>query len=566
MHRVLQVPFEYKVDETQFLQPVIFDFPDEQIDVTQNSADPFGDTVTGPTAVTIPQWIHLSFQNSPVTEMLLLYYPKYFSAVEMLWLFYSYVIKQKKDKKTDEEIKKTYNQFNEIIQKWIKLNYHNEWCCLKEETINCSDSNLKFPLTNLKTEALKIINSETENLIFSVFPCNSIDENIDTGSNIFPPKLLFEFSELQIVEEISFNHLKILKNISGINLLHQDNWIDKSKKNPITELITDTEKFCNGLIHFILHLETPESRALLISKLIDIAHFAAFNDKLPNYQLATFIIASLNSACIARLKQSWKYVTNVEKRALVEELISPDKAYLNLRSKQKDTSIHYIGIPLTDITFICEGNTFTDDTANCLTVKLRPITYLYRTIEGYISNVKTAGNISLSKTVNLKQALEFLLTKTENKEKLEDKHYAKSLFYEPRGGTDFICKISEQISSICEKILELAKNEKYFSVQEKYYSVLLPGCSLENCYSVLKHLSKKQIKKLCLNLQSLIATFGTSFIKENDYEDSMNYRILLIHFDARIINVANHFKLKDDTLKKITDVCPAVSSQKSARK
>ena len=362
------------------------------------------------------------------------------------------------------------------------------------------------------------------------------------------------------------NHLELLKGISGFNLLHQDNWLDKSKKNPISDLIVETEKFCSGLIHFILLLETPESRALLISKLIDIAHFAAFNDKLPNYQLATFIITSLNSACIHRLKQTWKYVTNIEKRALIEELISPDKSYYKLRSKQKCTSIHYIGIPLNDITFICEGNTFTDNTANCLTLNLRPITYLYKTIENYISNVKIAGNVSLSKTVNLKQALEFLLTKIENGENLEEKHYAKSIFYEPRGVTDFSSKLSEQISSICENILELAKNEKYFSVQKKYYSALLPGCSLETCYSVLKHLSKKQIKNFCFNLQSLIAKFGSSFVKENDYEDSMNYRILLIHFDARIINVANHFKLNDDTLKIITDVCPVVSSQKSARK
>ena len=61
-----------------------------------------------------------------------------------------------------------------------------------------------------KKEALKIVSSETESLIFSVFPCNSNDEKID-DSNIFQPKLLFEFSESQIVEEISLNHLKLLK-------------------------------------------------------------------------------------------------------------------------------------------------------------------------------------------------------------------------------------------------------------------------------------------------------------------------------------------------------------------
>ena len=167
-------------------------------------------------------------------------------------------------------------KFNEIIQQWIKVNFHHEWCCLNEELLNCCD-NISFPPTNLQIEALKLVNIDTQNLICSFIPCHTeiIDNNI-----ILEPKILFDFTEKQIVQQMSANDLELLKNLKCKDLLHYNNWrgINIDKSNSIVKFTKNFNFLLQIFTLSAVKFHTPESRGLYFSKLIDISHFAAFNE------------------------------------------------------------------------------------------------------------------------------------------------------------------------------------------------------------------------------------------------------------------------------------------------
>ena len=176
---------------------------------------------------------------------------------------------------------------------------------------------------------------------------------------------------------------------------------------------------------------------------------------------------------------------------------------------------------------------------------------------------KVNNSFKLTKNVKLQNLFTFLLDEARS----EDDWYNNSLKYEPRGGRKTDYYSPSCTSFLCEKILELARQEKnYFGVQENYVEAILPKSRIKNCFSVLKNLEKKDITTLCLKLQEFLTDSGISYLCEHSFEDSMNYRYLLLHFDARIIFVAKRFKLKDESLLKICDICPFKSFLKSARK
>ena len=555
MHKVLHIPFEYHIEDSEFVKPILFEFPNEPIIDNKQ--------------ITIPQWVSLSFQDSSSLELLLFFYPEYLLSIELLWLFYSYFVKQQKEKTTKEEIEQMDKKFNEIIQQWIKVNFHHEWCCLNEELLNCCD-NISFPSTNLQIEALKLVNIDTQSLICSFIPCNSHTEIID--DNIFEPKILFDFTEKQIVQQMSANDLELLKRLTCKDLLHHDNWRGENINNSVLKFTKNFNHLVQVFSFGVIKFHTPESRGLYFSKLIDISHFAAFNETLPNYNLAFIIYYALESSPISRLKSSWSYVTNYNKWFELDRFLTRDKSLLQYRRGIKKTSIVYFGIPLVDITFTRDSNHFYDPNSDNLVLRLNAITQLYDKItNGLLLPLKNAREVELTKTLKFQHYLTFISNEKVlegNNNEIEEYLYKISTTMEPQGITidDLYTNIPECLSSVSDSILEIARNEKYFKVREKYVLALLPLSSLENCYSVLKKLSKKRIENLCLKLHDLILQFGCSYLNENSFEDAMDYRMLLIHFDARIINVAKHFNIENNSLHNISDVCPTKVWQKSARK
>lgn len=564
-HKNLLIPFECVYDNNSFEGPVIFKFDTKMVNIVDENEK-----------ITILQWIQIIFREDSLSSLdtLLIFYSNYISSVELLWLFYSFV---ENEDLNERDI--LYEKFDAIITRWVELNYHHEWCCLQYESIQCNDSTIQFPLTNIKTEALKIIkNGNTKNLINSKFPCNLKEENDDTEDETIylEPKLLFEYSASEIVEHISFKKLTQFKKMKLKELSNCKNWNKEGDTSTVTEIIKDFNYLSNIVSNTIFKLETPESRAFYISKLIEIAHFSCFNEKLPNFDFARLIISTLQNSTIFRLKKTWDYVPDSEmkKKLEIENLLDSSGAYKSFRCYFKDLKnpcIVYFGIVLTDITFMFDGsrNIVEHNSSVGLHFNIKAIRNFHQCIlEFIIEPCKKADNIiKFTKNVKLQKLFTYLLDEfgARNENDWDDSCYINSLKYEPRGSTDFYS--SPCTSLLCAKILEFARQEKnYFGVKENYIKAILPKSSLEDCFSVLKKLKKKNITTLCLKLQEFLTDTGISYLCEHTFEDSMNYRYLLLHFDARIIFVANHFKLKDESLFKICDICPIKSFQKSARK
>ena len=381
------------------------------------------------------------------------------------------------------------------------------WCCIQEETIRCEDKTKIFPKTNIKTEAIKLVNNETNHLIHTKFPCDFREEEEELDF-IIEPKSLFDYSESQIVEQMSFCVVKYLKKLKVKEILHI---ISPS----ITKIIDDFNKFSLYFSSCILNFETPETRALLISKLIDIAHFACYNEKLPNLNLGMIIFSCLNRSEIHRLKISWSMVQNKQKHSEIDNLfLSSGFNYsYKMRVNEIESGIVFFGTFLSEITFIWEGTQFTELNSNVLTFNLKSIQNLHSIIADNI--VRTSKNINgdiLVKNLNLQETLEFCTLSLP----FESDLYEKSLYYEPRQGLPNSVSITSNLSLICDKILNIGQSENYFGVKEKHVIALLPKTGIENYYSVLKKLSKQKLTALCSSVQNLLVEFGASFFQNND--------------------------------------------------
>jgi son of sevenless-like protein len=104
--------------------------------------------------------------------------------------------------------------------------------------------------------------------------------------------------------------------------------------------------------------ETPKQRAVVFGKLLEICeHLKSLN----NYNALMEIVSGLNASPIFRLKLTWAAIGSKQVEAFreLEALVSSNSAYKNLRTKLhtiKPPCIPYMGMYLTDLTFINDGN------------------------------------------------------------------------------------------------------------------------------------------------------------------------------------------------------------------
>eukprot|EP00727_Mastigamoeba_balamuthi_P014223 m51a1_g9423 hypothetical protein (1866) ;mRNA; f:376541-383341 len=112
------------------------------------------------------------------------------------------------------------------------------------------------------------------------------------------------------------------------------------------------------LAETILSEKNVQARAMLTTRTIDLAEECA---ALNNYNAVNEVIAALQSASVHRLARTWRRVSERSKQVLedLRQLTSNVKSYALLR--QRLHTIHppcipYLGLYLTDLTFIEEGN------------------------------------------------------------------------------------------------------------------------------------------------------------------------------------------------------------------
>eukprot|EP01117_Protostelium_nocturnum_P013654 TRINITY_DN5108_c0_g1_i5.p1 TRINITY_DN5108_c0_g1~~TRINITY_DN5108_c0_g1_i5.p1 ORF type:complete len:533 (+),score=100.88 TRINITY_DN5108_c0_g1_i5:187-1599(+) len=160
-----------------------------------------------------------------------------------------------------------------------------------------------------------------------------------------PPKIL--------AEELGIRYINQLRRIHPIEF-DKCNWTKKERKSSvIKELIHDSNEFSSWISGIMLE-EDPIQRKKNWKWVVQLEK--ELKD-CRNYQSLMTLASSLNSAEVHRLikhvpfsKQELKIFEEVA------ELITPKKSYLNLRMAQMNRCVPYLGLFLTDITFIEEGN------------------------------------------------------------------------------------------------------------------------------------------------------------------------------------------------------------------
>lgn len=143
----------------------------------------------------------------------------------------------------------------------------------------------------------------------------------------------------------------------------------------LSKLNTDLSYVVNDSI---LSQEEVKKRAQVIKRWVKVAMRC---QELRNYESLLAIVASLMSSYITRLKKTWELVSKKTKGRFEElkAVIDPSGNNASLRRRIEETaapSVPFLGVHLTDLTFVDAGNPATRAIPNTLSASGEPITVI----------------------------------------------------------------------------------------------------------------------------------------------------------------------------------------------
>ncbi|PVU97263.1 hypothetical protein BB561_000682 [Smittium simulii] len=131
-----------------------------------------------------------------------------------------------------------------------------------------------------------------------------------------------------------------------------------SKSPHVKLMIKWSNQISRWVAALILYEKTPEKRSRVIKYFLELALECL---RLKNYSAVMDIQSALNSSAILRLKQTWSLLPKKCASIIKKLQIStdPGKNYLNYRNVLKKSTpplLPFLGLYLTDLTFVCDGN------------------------------------------------------------------------------------------------------------------------------------------------------------------------------------------------------------------
>eukprot|EP01129_Flabellula_baltica_P002708 TRINITY_DN1253_c0_g1_i1.p1 TRINITY_DN1253_c0_g1~~TRINITY_DN1253_c0_g1_i1.p1 ORF type:complete len:573 (-),score=132.49 TRINITY_DN1253_c0_g1_i1:20-1738(-) len=172
-----------------------------------------------------------------------------------------------------------------------------------------------------------------------------------------------DFDPEELARQMCLFEQEIFREIKPVELMDQ-NWNKNKEAAPhLTMMIAFFNNLSRAVASLICSYPTPKERGKIILKVLKtIGFLAQFN----NYNSAQALCSALNSAGVYRMGISW-YHAKKNKRAYddyveVQETLSPDGSYKGIRNAIRNASppcIPFLGVYLTDLTFIEDGNSKT---------------------------------------------------------------------------------------------------------------------------------------------------------------------------------------------------------------
>jgi son of sevenless-like protein len=184
---------------------------------------------------------------------------------------------------------------------------------------------------------------------------------IKSNSELSPTVIsILEFDPQEIASQLTLIDSELFCSIKRSECLGK-HWLKENRKEeaPNIDLIVDRFKqFSNWVGHQILQYEEPEDRIRVYEKMIDIAYECL---NLSNFHGVFSVACGLELACIHRLRRTQEAVSEEHKRrhSVIKEYLSRDLGFKTFRTAHKNLKppcVPYIGLYLTDLTFIEEGS------------------------------------------------------------------------------------------------------------------------------------------------------------------------------------------------------------------
>ncbi|KAK3386627.1 ras guanine nucleotide exchange factor domain-containing protein [Podospora didyma] len=253
-----------------------------------------------------------------------------------------------------------------------------------------------------------------------------------------PPPPVMEFDPLEVARQLTIKQMSLFCAIKPEELLSL-NWtkLGGGDANHVKAMSTFTTGLSNLVAETILYFEEVKKRALIIKHWIKIAHQCL---GLKNYDALTAITCALTDSSIKRLNMTWDSVSVKRKEMLktLQGIVDCNHNYKVLRNRLNDhvpPCLPFLGMVLTDLTFVDAGNPDTKISDNGLTVI---------NFDKHTRTAKSIGDLQrfqipyrLTVLPDFQEWISVQIDGVREKEKKganAHSRYRKSLALEPRGG------------------------------------------------------------------------------------------------------------------------------------
>lgn len=237
---------------------------------------------------------------------------------------------------------------------------------LKQALENCSK---RDTFTELKKKCLsrqiKVLNGKQQQVLNIVLPKPRIPRKLLSAlkgrkkSKAMQASIV-EWPSLEIARQLTILEFMIFEQIQPRECMEQAwNRPDGKNRAPnIVEMIERTNRVVNYFSMEVLRFDKLKERAHALSKMIKVA---AELRRMNNFNGCFEVVGALNSVAVHRLKQTWALVSPklLEVWKDLEEFCHQKRNFRTMRQAVKSTApplLPYIGLMLTDLVFIDEGN------------------------------------------------------------------------------------------------------------------------------------------------------------------------------------------------------------------
>ncbi|EDV26851.1 uncharacterized protein TRIADDRAFT_22773 [Trichoplax adhaerens] len=244
----------------------------------------------------------------------------------------------------------------------------------------CNDASTIGLEDKLPKAMIKIMNSQD----VSIYAIMSLEKRFNVTSD---DTTLDEIPVLEMAEQMCLLHYYIYAAIGSGELL-QKSWMkgDRDTKAPnVLRAIHYFNHTSRLVATEILNRSQPAARAAVIEKWAQIANNCRCMN---NFNTVMAIVAALTNSSIHRLKKTWEKVSKQEKLIIkrLEELASADRRFKNVKEALRccqPPCVPYLGLYLSDLTFMEEANPSETDDQLINFSKLRMIAHLIEEIRIY---------------------------------------------------------------------------------------------------------------------------------------------------------------------------------------